>query len=49
MKLNYQNKLESLMPLDYQPKKRLITANNFDINAFANAIEKLYYAKIVVE
>jgi aminopeptidase N len=47
--VNYQNKLESLMPLDYQPKKRLITANNFDINAFANAIEKLYYAKIVVE
>ncbi len=47
--VNYQNKMESLMPLDYQPKKRLITANNFDINAFANAIEKLYYAKIVVE
>ena len=47
--LNYQNKLESFLPLDYQPNKRLILQDNFDVNAFANAIEKMYYVKTVVE
>ena len=47
--VNYQNKVETLMPLDYQPKKRLMADNNFEINAFANAIEKMYYVKMVVE
>ena len=47
--LNYQNKFESFLPLDYQPNKRLILQDNFDVNAFANAIEKMYYVKIVVE
>lgn len=47
--VNYQNKVETLMPLDYQPKKRLMAENNFEINAFANAIEKMYYVKMVVE
>jgi len=37
------------MPLDYQPNKRLILEDNFDVNALANAIEKLYYVKILVE
>lgn len=47
--VNYQNKVETLMPLDYQPKKRLMADNNFDVNAFANAIEKMYYVKMVIE
>ena len=47
--VNYQDKLESLMPLDFQPKKRLIQQNQFDINAFAKAIEQLYYVKIIIE
>jgi len=47
--INYQNKLESFLPLDYQPNKRLILQDNFDVNAFANAIEKMYYVKTVVE
>jgi hypothetical protein len=37
------------MPLDFQPKKRLIQQNQFDINAFAKAIEQLYYVKIIIE
>ena len=47
--LNYQNKLESFLPLDYQPNKRLILQDNFDVNAFANTIEKMYYVKTVIE
>ena len=47
--VNYQDKVESLMPLDFQPKKRLIQQNQFDINAFAKAIEQLYYVKIIIE
>jgi aminopeptidase N len=47
--VNYQDKLESLMPLDFQPKKRLIQQNQFDINSFAKAIEQLYYVKIIIE
>jgi len=47
--INYQEKMESLMPLDFQPKKRLIQQSTFDINHFAKAIEQLYYVKTVVE
>lgn len=47
--VNYQDKLESLMPLDFQPKKRLIQQERFDINAFSKAIEQLYYVKIIIE
>jgi aminopeptidase N len=47
--INYQEKMESLMPLDFQPKKRLIQQSTFDINQFAKAIEQLYYVKTVVE
>jgi len=41
--------LENLMPLDFQPKKRLIQNTSFDINTFAKAIEQLYYVKIIIE
>ncbi len=47
--VNYQDKVENLMPLDFQPKKRLIQNTSFDINTFAKAIEQLYYVKIIIE
>ena len=33
--INYQNSVESLMPLDFQPKKRLVQQSSFNINNFA--------------
>jgi aminopeptidase N len=46
---NYQDKHFEFLPADYQPQKRLIKLNQFDLKAFAEEIKKQYYVEVVME
>jgi aminopeptidase N len=43
IKVSYNNKLVELLPMDYEPKKRLIKIDNFNIENFIKAIQENYY------
>jgi aminopeptidase N len=46
---NYQDKHFEFLPADYQPQKRFIKLNQFDLKAFAEEIKKQYYVEVVME
>ena len=46
---NYQDQHFEFLPADYQPQKRLIKLNQFDIKAFAEEVKKQYYVEVVIE
>jgi aminopeptidase N len=46
---NYQEQHFEFLPADYQPQKRLIKLNQFDIKAFAEEVKKQYYVEVVIE
>jgi len=43
IKVNYNNTLVELLPMDYEPKKRLIKIDNFNIDNFIKSIQENYY------
>ena len=43
IKVSYNNTVVELLPMDYEPKKRLIKMDNFDIENFIKAIQENYY------
>ena len=42
----YNKTLLSLLPMDYEPKKRLIKIDNFNIKEFVKLIQDKYYVKL---
>ena len=46
MNVFYNNTVISLLPMDYEPKKRLIKIDNFNIDDFTKAIQDNYYVKM---
>ena len=43
IKVSYNNTVVELLPMDYEPKKRLIKIDNFNIDNFIKAIQENYY------
>ena len=43
LKVAYNNSIVELLPMDYEPKKRLIKMDNFNIENFIKAIQENYY------
>ena len=43
IKVSYNNTVVELLPMDYEPKKRLIKMDNFNIENFIKAIQENYY------
>ena len=45
----FNGKQFDFLPLDYQPQKRLIQLDQFDIKDFAEAIKKQFYVEVIEE
>lgn len=49
LRFYYANQKQVLLPADHLVQKRLIKEEDFDLNAFANAIKKDYYINCTIE